>query len=585
MSDRASGVPNAAPSLTLPAWADELIARYSAGETSLFLLHGNVRDLQPWREGANAVWLDLRAFLERRLNFTREVVAYYNVSQGLQFSQKAHARTFRAIVDARRRLRGEEGMGELRSSPSSVVPLIEDLIADPQRRSAVILDFFEMIAPSADVAFMSDQDKANLVAVQRWASDPAFSANDSLVILVAESLSDVSRRVTGTASLGLIRIPFPEVDERQRFIEAELATFAAEERPVTLAVEPGVLAKITAGLNLVQIRNILRSAAETGDPVDFGDISQRKKRIIEQECHGLVEFIPPRHTFEHVGGMERVKDDLRKVAEAVRNGNTNRVPMGMIFVGPMGTGKTFVAEAFATESGLTCLKLKNFRDKWVGSTEANLEKVLGLVEALGYVLLVVDEADRGLSGGEGTDGGVNSRVIARLKEFMSDTSHRGRVVILMMTNRPDKLDVDLKRPGRFDLKIPFFFPETAEERLGIFQALVKKNRIVLAPSVSFVAAAEQTEGYSGAELEAVLLAAASVAGDSNAAQIEQEHLDQAVRDVIPSRDTRMLQFMELLAVFECSAKRMLPERFQALSNDEVQAQLDEVRMQLGRRLS
>ena len=101
---------------------------------------------------------------------------------------------------------------------------------------------------------------------------------------------------------------------------------------------------------------------------------------------------------------------------------------------------------------MTCLTFKNFREKWVGSTEGNLEKILDLVDALGYVLLIIDEADRSLSSGD-NDGGTSSRVIARLKEFMSDTSHRGRVVILMMTNRPDKLDVDLKRPGRFDLKM------------------------------------------------------------------------------------------------------------------------------------
>jgi transitional endoplasmic reticulum ATPase len=563
----------------LPAWADELIARYTAGETSLFLLHGNVRDLHLWRDEAtgSVSWLDLRTFLERRLNFTREVVAYYNLSQGLQFSQKGHARLFRTIVDTRRQLRGDEPLGELRIAPGTMVPVIEDLITDPNHKSSVIIDFFEMIAPNADVAFMANEDKANLVALQRWATDPAFSQTDNLVILVAESLADVSRRVTSTASLAIIRVPFPEVDERQRFIEAQDLT------SVKLDLPTGVLAKMTAGLNLVQIRNILRSAALTGDPVDFADISARKKRIIEQECHGLVEFIAPRHNFTHVGGMDRIKDDLRKVAEAVRTGNRNRVPMGMIFVGPMGTGKTFVAEAFATESGLTCLKLKNFRDKWVGSTEANLDKVLGLVEALGYVLLIVDEADRGLSTGEGSDGGVNSRVIARLKEFMSDTAHRGRVVILMMTNRPDKLDVDLKRPGRFDLKIPFFFPETDAERLGIFEALVRKNQLQIADGLTFDEAARRTAGYSGAELEAVLLAAASLAGDTDSDKVLPAHLDQAVRDVIPSRDTRMLEYMELLAVFECSAKRMLPERFQDLSNDEVQTLIDDLRIQLGRR--
>jgi transitional endoplasmic reticulum ATPase len=564
-------------STTLPPWAEELRNRYLAGEASMFLLHGNVRDLHGWREEGGAEWFDLRAFLEKFLERTRDVVTYYNVSQGLRFAQKGHERLFRSIVDARRQARGSDKLGSLPVTAADTIPIIEDLVTDPAHSSAVIIDFFEMIAPNADVSFMVHEDKANLVSLQRWASDPSFAQTDNLVILITEHLSDVSRRISGSPALATIQIPFPEVEERAEFIKAQ------DLSKVRMDMDASVLAKMVAGLTLVQIRNILRSAALTQDPIDFADISLRKKKIIEQECHGLVEFIPPRYNFTHVGGMDRIKDDLAKVAQAVRRGNRNRVPMGMIFVGPMGTGKTFVAEAFATESGLTCLKLKNFRDKWVGSTEANLEKVLGLVEALGYVLLVVDEADRSLSSGEGSDGGVNSRVIARLKEFMSDTSHRGRVVILMMTNRPDKLDVDLKRPGRFDFKIPFFFPETIEERRGIFEALVRKNKLRLAPETSFDTASEVTDGYSGAELEAVLLAAASLAGDADTDVISQEHVDQAARDVIPSRDTRMLDYMELLAVFECSAKRMLPDRFQSLATDEVQQQIDALRMQLGRR--
>jgi transitional endoplasmic reticulum ATPase len=565
-------------SQSLPPWAQELRSRYLAGESSLFLIHGNVRDLHCWTDDkGERTWLDLRAFLEKFLERTREVVAYYNVSQGLQFSQKGHERLFRAIVDARRVQRGQDKLVELPSTAAATIPVIEDLITDPSRSSAVIVDYFETVAPNADVAFMVHEDKANLVSLQRWATDPAFGATDNLVILVTEHLSDISRRITSSPSLASIQIPFPDVSEREVFLKAQ------DVSNVKLEIGLDVLAKMCAGLTLVQIRNILRSAALTGDPIDFTDISLRKKKIIEQECHGLVEFIPPKHHFGHVGGMDRIKEDLRRVAEAVKKGNRSRVPMGMIFVGPMGTGKTFIAEAFATESGLTCLKLKNFRDKWVGQTESNLEKVLGLVEALGYVLLVVDEADRGLSAGEGSDGGVNSRVIARLKEFMSDTSHRGRVVILMMTNRPDKLDVDLKRPGRFDMKIPFFFPETDAERTSIFEAIARKNKLVLAPGVTFTDASKATEGYSSAELEAVMLAAASTAGDNDVDTIRQEHVDQAAKDIIPSRDSRMLEYMELLAVFECSAKRMLPDRFRDLTTAEVQQRLDLVGAQLGRR--
>jgi AAA+ superfamily predicted ATPase len=565
--------------LVLPAWATELRSRYLAGEASLFLLHGNVRDLHAWTDPATnqTTWVDLRTFLEKFLERTREIVAYYNVSQGLCFTSRAHRKLFQTVIDAKRQLRGEEKLGDLPMSAAQAVPVIEDLLTNPTHSSGVIIDFFEMIAPNADVSFMVHEDKANLVSLQRWASDPSLQQTDNLGILVTEHLSDVSRRIVASPQLAVIRVPFPDEAMRLAFVHG------SDLSQVKLDMTPEHFAATTAGLSLIQMRSLIRGAGLSGEPITWRSVSSRKKAIIEQECHGLVEFVAPEHDFSHVGGMDGVKADLLRVADAVKRGQRNRVPMGMIFVGPMGTGKTYVAEAFAAESGLTCLKLKNFRDRWVGSTEANLEKVLDLVEALGYVLLIIDEADRGLSTGESSDGGVNSRVIARLKEFMSDTDHRGRVVILMMTNRPDKLDTDLKRPGRFDLKIPFFFPETSAERESVLAASAKKNRVALDPTVSFAPAAEATAGYSAAELEAVVLAAAAAAGDEEQDAVAQAQFDQAVKDVIPSRDTRMLQFMELLAVFEASSKRMLPARFQSLTTDEVTARLDELRLQLGRR--
>ncbi len=206
-----------------------------------------------------------------------------------------------------------------------------------------------------------------------------------------------------------------------------------------------------------------------------------------------------------------------------------------------------------------------------------------MVEGLGYVLLILDEADRSMGSATDGDGGTSSRVIARLKEFMSDTSHRGRVVILMMTNRPDKLDVDLKRPGRFDLKIPFFFPEDAPERARIFEALARKNRLGTAPDLELGPAAEATQGYSSAELESVILAASAAAAEEDREVITTADLIRAVEDVIPSRDTRMLEFMEMLAVFESSNQRMLPDRFRGLTTEAVQARLDVLRAVLGAR--
>ncbi len=561
----------------LPAWAGELRDRYLSGEASMFLVHGNVRDLQPWDKGnGQTEWVSLRTFLERFLGRTRDIVLYYNVSQGLLFPDRTQEKRFERAISARRMLEGEEPLTALPRLPTSVIPLLEELITDPTHSSGVVIDFFEMIAPGGDVSFMGADEKANLVAMQRWASDPAFLSTDNLVILVTEQIADVARRVVSSAQLMAIQVPFPEQAERLQFLQSEDLEGLQFEMPIE------ALAQVTAGLSAIQIRSILRGARQTKEKVTFRTVSRRKKAIIEQECHGLVEFVDPEHNFHHVGGMEGVKADLMRVAEAVKSGQRNRVPMGMIFVGPMGTGKTYVAEAFAAESGLTCLKFKNFRDRWVGSTEANLEKVLGLVDALGYVLLIIDEADRSLSAGE-SDGGTSSRVIARLKEFMSDTRHRGRVVVLMMTNRPDKLDTDLKRPGRFDMKIPFFFPETAEERHKILLASGRKNQLVFQDGVQLESASVATEGYSSAELEAVLLAGANKATEAGFDAVRQEDVDAAVADVVPSRDARMLAFMEMLAVFESSSRRMLPERFRGLSTDEVLQRLDVLREQLGRR--
>ncbi len=562
----------------LPKWAQELKDRYLSGEASMFMVHGNVRDLMAWDDGEQLRYVGIRTFLERFLGRSKEIVIYYNCSEGFEFPDRAHKARFLRAVNARRVLDGEDELFGLPRAPSEALPVVEDLVTDAAQRAGVIVDYVETIVPMGDLAFMSDPDKANLVALQRWATDPGLLNSDNLVILIAENLSDVHRRVVANAQLAAVEVPLPDEDERLAFIRS------VSRRGITIEMHEERLAQVTAGLSAIQIRGLFRQAQQSALPITYRSVSVRKKAIIEQECHGLVEFVDPGHDFSHVGGLERIKTDLMQMATAIKKGHRNRVPMGVIFVGPMGTGKTFVAEAFAAESGLTCLKFKNFREKWVGSTEGNLEKILHVVQALGYVLLIIDEADRSLSGGGEGDGGTSSRVVARLKEFMSDTDHRGRVVTMMMTNRPDKIDTDLKRPGRFDMKIPFFFPEEDDERLAILQAITRKNELTVAEDLDWKPIVDGTKGYSGAELESVLLAAARLSSIDDREELAQTDLQRAVMDVIPSRDTRMLEFMEMLAVFEASARRMLPARHAELTTEQVHARLDKLRMALGTRL-
>jgi SpoVK/Ycf46/Vps4 family AAA+-type ATPase len=312
-------------------------------------------------------------------------------------------------------------------------------------------------------------------------------------------------------------------------------------------------------------------------------VAARKREIIERECFGLIEFVTPQHGFDVVGGLEEVKKDLLLVAQNIREGKRNRVPMGILFTGPMGTGKTFVAEAFARECGLTTIKLKNFRSKWVGATEGNLERILSVIQAIGQIIVIIDEGDRafgGSSDGDG-DGGTSSRVIGRIKEFMSDTENRGRVLFILMTNRPDKLDVDIKRAGRLDRKIPFLYPQTPDEVIGILKAQFKKQKAKT--TVEFPrdqALAVPLVGYSNADLEAIVMLANDYSGDN---PIAAEDLKRATSDYLPSRDVVMLEYMELLAVFEASNRRMLPKKYAEVPVEELQAKLSLLRAQVGSR--
>ena len=262
--------------------------------------------------------------------------------------------------------------------------------------------------------------------------------------------------------------------------------------------------------------------------------------------------------------------------------------MGMLFTGPMGTGKTFVAEAFAKECGLTTIKLKNFRSKWVGATEGNLEKILNVIHAIGQVVVIIDEGDRafGNTDGEG-DGGTSSRVIARIKEFMSDTSNRGRILFLVMTNRPDKLDVDLKRAGRLDRKIPFLYSQTPEEVENIARALVRKNKVQDRRRLHRRSATRSRRSSSATATPTSRRSCSWPTTTPRARRrrrkCSEERFIRAAADYFPSRDVELLEYMELLAVFEASSRRLLPAKYANVTPEELDLRLRTLRATVGGR--
>jgi AAA+ superfamily predicted ATPase len=472
-------------------------------------------------------------------------------------------------------------------APGRVLPALERLLLSSDKIGAV-LEYAETIAPAAETSFASDADRASVVALHRWSMSPALEEADNLVLVVTETLSELHPSLVSNPRTATLRLPMPDEAARR-----DAVGIVAPELDPAFAAR---LVEVTAGLKLVQLKAILepepaapgaphvKTAADAGaQEAALVEVARRKREIIERECAGLVEFVEPKHDFSAVGGIEPVKEELRAVADNLRQGRRARCPMGILFTGPMGTGKTFVAEAFAREARMPALKLKNFRSKWVGATEGNLERILAVVQAMGPVIVMIDEGDRTLGGEDGeTDGGTSSRVIARLKEFMSDGTNRGRVLFLLMTNRPDKLDVDIKRAGRLDRKIPFFPPQGPDEVEPVLTALLRRHRIP--NEVEFPrdrqAVSAPLSGYSNAELEQVVLLAGERAGEGKATAV---HLAEAVKDFLPSRDREMLEYMELVAVFEASSRRLLPRKWAELPAEELQARYLALKARVGGR--
>jgi ATP-dependent 26S proteasome regulatory subunit len=156
-----------------------------------------------------------------------------------------------------------------------------------------------------------------------------------------------------------------------------------------------------------------------------------------------------------------------------------------------------------------------------------------------------------------------------------------------MTNRPDKLDLDIKRAGRLDKKIPLLYAQTADEVEAVVSAQLRKHRLesTLAFPADRAVISEPMLGLSNADFEAIVLLAAEIASgaDGSSVKVGREQMVQAIADYLPSRDVKMLEYMELLAVFEASNRKMLPLKYQTMSAEELQARLELLRLECGNR--
>nr|MDO8077332.1 CDC48 family AAA ATPase [Candidatus Freyarchaeota archaeon] len=279
----------------------------------------------------------------------------------------------------------------------------------------------------------------------------------------------------------------------------------------------------------------------------------------------------PNVTWEDIGGLDDVKKQLIEAVEwplkypnLFRHMQANP-PKGILLYGPPGTGKTLLAKAVAHESEANFISVKGpeFLSKWVGESEKAVRETFRKARQAAPCIIFFDEIDSitPVRGGDFGDSHVTERIISQILTELDGLEELKGVTVIAASNRPDIIDPALLRPGRFDQLIYIPLPDL-ETRKKIFEVHLRGKP--LAGDVDIDRLAEQTDGYSGADIAAVCNEAVMAAireyiakngrdiGDKDEkidCEITMKHLEEALKKVKPMSKSRREQLEKLYCSF------------------------------------
>jgi hypothetical protein len=462
----------------LPDWAAEVIALYESHAVSQFILHGNTNDRLVLPVLPRPELGGLPEFLLHVLLPRFDVVLSYDLGNGIRVEKGGE------LFNQWQKVRDQSDL------PKQPRPAVETLthyfryvanlgrINQGRLQVGCFIKAAHLLAPALPGGLSYDLSALALL-IRDWASDTLLTDHALATFLLTENLNDLHPLLVNNPRAAHVKVPLPAPAELRRAFAVLAPKTGNALANYTNDYETP--ARQLAGATLSSVESLLKTTAYRLQPLAEGELLRLKKELVEKECNGLIEFIDSKRTLDDVHGQEAVKAWLRQDIALWRKDDLDALPMGYLLCGPVGTGKTYLVECLAGEAGVPVVRLKNFRDKWVGSTESNLEKIFRLLHALGRCVVFIDEADQALGrrSADGGDSGVSGRVYSMLAEEMSHPRNRGRIVWCLASSRPDLIEVDLKRPGRVDVKIPLFPTTTPAEGFDLVRALCRKRGVEL----------------------------------------------------------------------------------------------------------
>jgi len=365
-----------------------------------------------------------------------------------------------------------------------------------------------------------DYDKAAVLRVlEEMKSKGAFDSKKLEAIIKkvekAKEEKEVKEALKGEGEIyaevrnRLIDKMLEEIAEKTHgFVGADLAALAREAAMVVLRrlIKEGKISPEQEKIPPEVLQELRVRKADFYEALKMVEPSALREVLIEV----------PNVRWEDIGGLEEVKQELREAVEwplkypkaFERLGITP--PRGILLYGPPGTGKTLLAKAVANESEANFIGIRGpeVLSKWVGESEKRIREIFRKARQAAPTVIFIDEIDA-IAPARGAEGDrVTDRLINQLLTEMDGIERNSGVVVIGATNRPDILDPALLRPGRFDRLVLVPAPDE-KARLEILK--VHTRRVPLAKDVDLRELAKRTEGYSGADLEALVREAALMA--------------------------------------------------------------------------
>ncbi|MHB2015599.1 MAG: ATP-binding protein, partial [Candidatus Xenobia bacterium] len=367
-----------------PSWAEELRDIFRGGTLSQFILYGNVYDVVPYRGPDGMKFYSLKEFLADVLFAPFDCVLYYNRGAGIRALRgKEEFQKFLKMLDEW--TQSSYAGGSLPRDPNGAMDLFDrfihyskqrTIIRDGQPtivplRTALVIDFVQFIVPAGD--YVGDRQSEMLIRMLDWASDPGLLTAEAITVLVTENLSDVARNLVENPYNAKLRLPLPTEEETLEYLRALRAQWPELESSCEVPLD--LMARKLVGLTRVNIQHMVAQAVRNNRPITEEYLTKLKKELIEKACYGLLDFIESKTTLDQVAGLDAVKTWLKEDAKLIRQQQFACLPMGYLMTGRIGTGKTWLTNCWAGEVGVPFVAFKNFRDKWQGATEGNLEKI------------------------------------------------------------------------------------------------------------------------------------------------------------------------------------------------------------------